>query len=138
MDMTLKYWEAERTVELLRASLLGLDFHIVGSYSRHKLDGVHAEDPFNVMSDIDLALQYASLPEAATRLENISLHLNKSFQTMRTNDYNGQFFPPPPENLVVIGGLTPIHLVGSLNNKSLEYFSLIDGLKFRISKPGLY
>lgn len=133
MENQIIYERAERTLEAIRQGLPNINFGIVGSYSRHKLSGSEADDPFNVKSDIDIAVNPNLVPEVVSRLER-RIGGNNS-KVIPIGLYDG---PKASQEYLVRSDLTPIHVVGSLSDQQIRHFTRICELNFLPTKPGLY
>lgn len=131
------YQRADRTLEAIRHGLSGLEFGVVGSYSKKVLQGDKGAHIFSSRSDIDIAVSPNLIPEVVNRLEiRIS---DSNLKIIPVNLYGSGGNPDKgkkiyQEYLVLTENLTPVHLIGSLLERQYRTATEILGIRYLESK----
>ncbi len=129
--------QVERTLSIVRNVMAGLDYTIVGSYSREVIHGDKAEDPFNELSDLDIALRREDT-KPVSQLLIASSYFNRVITSMDYNRWPKFHGRDIPEFRVKGPNLTPVHLIGSLETDHFRTSIVIDGIRYIETKPGMY
>ena len=127
--------KAKKTLEIIRESLSGLEFAIVGSYASHVLTNGKSEKKFTSESDIDVAVKKyddKELEKALGLLKKTAYFIG----IIRSRGYNGTpdpipGDPPPPKYpayTLTSKDFTLVHLIGTLDN--IEEAVNIDGVNY--------